>query len=75
MIYIVAERRINGVTMEALRENVKHTEDIHVTALSLTEFIEKKGDEKWADEILQDLGPWLMVQLSDSADFFESVRK
>lgn len=75
IMYLVVERRINGVTMEALREDIKHTEDIHRTALSLNEFIEKKGDEHWADEILQDLGPWLMVQLSDLANFFESVLK
>lgn len=61
--------------MKALREDIKHRENVHVTALSLNEFIEKKGEENWVDEILQDLGPWLMVQLSDLANFFESIRK
>ncbi|KAL6706388.1 hypothetical protein ACN47E_005494 [Coniothyrium glycines] len=74
VIYIVVERRVNGVTIEALREDIKHTEDVHATALSLTEFIEKKGEDQWADEIMQDLGPWLMIQLADLANFFESLR-
>ena len=61
--------------MESMREDIKHTEDTQRTALSLTEFIEKKGDEHWADEILEDLGPWLMVQLSDAANLCETLRK
>lgn len=75
MVYIVAERRIHGVTMKDLREDIKHTEDTQRTALSLTEFIEKKGDEHWGNEILQDLGPWLMVQLGDTANLCETLRK
>jgi len=74
LVYLVAERRIHGVSIEDLREDIKHTEDQHKTALSITEFIEKKGDEQWADSILQDLGPWLMVQLADAANFFETTR-
>jgi hypothetical protein len=49
-------------------------EDTQQTALSLNEFIEKRGDDKWADEIVEAVGPWLMVQLSDMANFFESMR-
>jgi hypothetical protein len=40
----------------------------------LNEFIEKEGDEKWADEIVEVVGPWLMIQLSDAANFFETLR-
>jgi hypothetical protein len=61
--------------MEALREDIKHREDVEQTALSLLEFIEKQGDANWADDLLRELGPWLMVQLADLANFFESVRK
>jgi len=74
-VYLVVERRIHGVTVEDIREDLKRTEDTHRTALSLTEFIEKNGYENWADSILQDLGPWLMIQLADLANFFESLRK
>ncbi|KAF2853539.1 hypothetical protein T440DRAFT_505843 [Plenodomus tracheiphilus IPT5] len=74
LVYIVAERRIHGVSIEDMREDIKHTEDQRQPALSITEFIEKKGDEHWADDILQDLGPWLMIQLADAANFFETTR-
>lgn len=74
LLYLVAERRIHGMSIEDLREDIKHIEDVERTALSLTEFIEKQGDENWAHDLLQDIGPWLMVQLADLANFFESVR-
>jgi hypothetical protein len=75
LLYLVLERRWHGQTMEALREDIKHREDRERTALSLTEFIEKQGDANWADDLLKEIGPWLMVQLADLANFFESIRK
>jgi hypothetical protein len=71
---LVAERRIHGNTLEDLRKDIIRREDTQQTALSLNEFIEKRGDDKWADEIVEAVGPWLMVQLSDMANLFESVR-
>lgn len=73
-MYFVIERRIHGNTLEDLRADIKHREDTHRTALSLSEFIEKRGEENWADDIVSELGPWLMIQLADLANFFESVR-
>ncbi|KAH7378192.1 hypothetical protein DE146DRAFT_701511 [Phaeosphaeria sp. MPI-PUGE-AT-0046c] len=74
IFYLVIERRFHGNTLEDLREEIKHREDTQRTALSLSEFIEKRGDEKWADDIVSTLGPWLMIQLADLANFFESIR-
>jgi hypothetical protein len=73
--YLVIERRVHGNTIEDLREDIKHREDQRTTALSLTELIVKEGDENWSDDLLEGLGPWLMVQLADLANFFESMRK
>ncbi len=33
------------------------------------------GDDKWTDSLLESLGPWLMIQLTDMANTFESIRK
>lgn len=73
LLYHVVQHRLHGNTIEDLRRDIKHTEDVQRVALSLTEFIEKEGDENWADELLQSVGRWLMVQLADLANFFESV--
>jgi hypothetical protein len=75
IVYLVMERHIHGNTIEDLREDVKRREDQRLTALSITELIEKEGDEMWSDKLLQELGPWLMIQLSDLANSFESMRK
>ncbi|KAH8728319.1 hypothetical protein GQ44DRAFT_724328 [Phaeosphaeriaceae sp. PMI808] len=73
-LYLVLERRVHGNTLEDLREDIKHREDTQQTALSLNEFIEKRGNDKWADEIVEVVGPWLMIQLADLANLFESLR-
>jgi hypothetical protein len=73
-VYLVVERRVHGNSMEDLREDIKHREDMTRTALSLTEYIEKEGDEAWADDLLEGIGPWAMLQLADLANFFESMR-
>lgn len=69
------DRRSRGNTMQDLREDIEHRENQRLTALSLTELIVKEGDENWSDDLIQDLGPWLMIQLADLANFFESMRK
>jgi hypothetical protein len=74
VLYLIVERRVHGNTLEDLRDDIKHREDTQLTALSINEFIEKRGDEKWADEIIEVMGPWLMVQLADMANFFETIR-
>lgn len=72
---MVIHRHFNGDTIEDIRNDIKRTEDIQQTAFSLAEFIEKEGDEVWADKILEQLGPWLMLQLCDMANIFEVMRK
>ena len=69
------ERREHGNTIEDLREDILHREDQRTTALSLTELIVKEGDENWSDDLVNELGPWFMIQLADLANFFESLRK
>ena len=75
MIYFILHRRIHAPTIDDLREDIKRTEDLESTALTLSEFIEKKGDQNWVDPLIEDLGPWLMVQLADLANLMETSRK
>jgi len=74
MAYLILERRLHGNTLEDLRADISHAESLDTTALSLTEFITKRGDAAWASEIVAALGPWAMIQLADLANFFESVQ-
>jgi hypothetical protein len=72
---LVAERRLHGKTIEDLRQDIKRTEDRNQTAFSISELIEKRGDEHWADELIEKVGPWAMVQLADVANQLEVMRK
>ncbi|OSS53084.1 hypothetical protein B5807_02035 [Epicoccum nigrum] len=73
-VYRVIERREHGNTIEDLREDIVHREDQRTTALSLTELIVKEGDENWSDDLVNELGPWFMIQLADLANLCESLR-
>ena len=75
IVYIIARRKIHEPTLNDLRRDVMRTEDRQQTALSVTEFIEKEGDEGWVDELVRVVGPWLMVQLADLANLMEIIRK
>lgn len=74
MVYLILNRKIHEPTLNDLREDVKRTEDRNETALSITEFMEKEGDEGWVDELIRVVGPWIMVQLADLANLMEVLR-
>ncbi|CAO2658052.1 Nn.00g073120.m01.CDS01 [Neocucurbitaria sp. VM-36] len=74
VMYHVLQRHYHGNSLEDLREDIKHREDVERTALSLTELIVKEGDEDWSDKLLEGLGSWAMIQLADLANFCESMR-
>jgi hypothetical protein len=75
MIYLIVHRKTNPPSIEDLRKDIVRTEDLSEAALTLSEFIEKRGDELWVDPIIQELGPWALVQLADLANMMEIIRK
>ena len=50
-------------------------EDATETAMTFTEFVEKRGDEAWVNSMIEELGPWLFIQLADTANMMEILRK
>lgn len=75
LLWLVCDRRFNPHTIEQFRENIKRSEDVTRTALSLTELIEQHGDRGFIDPIVDDLGPRVTLQLQDMADFLEVLTK
>jgi hypothetical protein len=51
------------------------TEDATKTAMTLTEFTVKRGDEAWVNPLIEQLGPWVYIQLADMANFREVIQK
>ncbi|OAL47228.1 hypothetical protein IQ07DRAFT_573080 [Pyrenochaeta sp. DS3sAY3a] len=74
VFYLVIARRVNPHSLHHLTEDIKRREDIHSTALSLTELIDKVGEEQYPDSLLEHVGPWLIIQLADLSNFLETVQ-
>ena len=43
--------------------------------MTLSEFIKKKDDQSWVDPLIEEVGPWLLIQLADLANLRETLRK
>ncbi|KAL9130871.1 MAG: hypothetical protein Q9175_006917 [Cornicularia normoerica] len=69
----VLRRRLNGPTVESLRADMKHTEDSGVTASTISEQIQKRGEHAWIEPMIEDMGPWLLLQLGDMANLLEVI--
>ena len=46
-----------------------------VTALTLMEQIEKRGQHGWIEPLVEDMGAWMLLQLGDVANLLEVVLK
>ena len=71
----VLRRRLQSQTVEGLRENIMRTENSAMTALTLTEQIEKRGAQGWLEPLIEEMGPWMLLQLGDMANLLEVVLK
>ncbi|KAL8659790.1 MAG: hypothetical protein Q9202_006940 [Teloschistes flavicans] len=74
LIWLVLKRRLYPPTLEDVREEIKRSEDVDLTALNITQLIEQHGSHGWTDALRQDLGPWLLLQLEDLANILEIWR-
>ena len=61
IVYFVIERRVRGFHIEDLREDIKRSKNAQATAMTINEFIDKRGDENWAEDVIQTVGTWLMM--------------
>lgn len=75
IIYLIVQRHTHAPTIEDVRRDIIRTEDLNETALTIGEFIEKEGDQRWVDPLIETVGPWALVQLSDLANLMEVLRK
>ncbi|KAL8636427.1 MAG: hypothetical protein Q9228_006177, partial [Teloschistes exilis] len=73
-IWLVIRRRLYPPTIEDIRDEIKRSEDVDMTALNITQLIEQHGSHGWTDALRQDFGPWLLLQLDDLANILEIWR-
>ena len=75
MVVQVLRRHLHPSTVDGVRKGLARTEDSVLTALTLGEQIEKRGEHGWIEPLIEDMGPWLLIQLADLANLLEVILK
>lgn len=69
--FTVLKNRNQSTAPPSLRESYARTSDRNSSAYKFGEIIRKHGSDGWIDPIIDELGPWMQLQLGDLADFLE----
>lgn len=62
-------------SVEQLRESVERSLDGKGTSFDFGELIDKHGRAHWLEPLIEDVGPFLQIQLSDVANMLEVFKK
>ncbi|KAF8860812.1 hypothetical protein BDZ45DRAFT_703698 [Acephala macrosclerotiorum] len=60
-------------SLEALREGIERGIDRGATAFKVGELMDKHGNDDWLGPLMEELGPFLQVQVADLASLLESA--
>ncbi|MCJ1437229.1 hypothetical protein MMC27_006615 [Xylographa pallens] len=71
IIYIVLKNRFYPSSVEDLKASVRRSKGLEGTALQFGELVEKHGRENWIEPLVDELGPYLQLQLNDLANALE----
>ncbi|KAK4696995.1 hypothetical protein P7C71_g1006, partial [Lecanoromycetidae sp. Uapishka_2] len=75
IIYIVVKNRYAPESIESLRESVQKNVDSRSTASKFGELIDKHGRSDWLGPVMEDIGPFIQLQLGDMANMLEVFSK
>lgn len=73
VVFIVLQNKFDSKRIEKLRASYDRALDQGTAALKFNELIHKHGTDKWLDPLLDQIGPKLQIQVSDVADFLETL--
>ena len=74
-MFIVIKNRYYPTSVRSLRESARRTIDRVGTASDLGELIDKHGREDWLDPLIDELGPYIQLQVGDIANMLEVFMK
>lgn len=74
VVHFVLRSKYRRTTAEAIRDSHERSVNEQQSALKFDELIQTHGPSGWIDPLLEQLGPELQMQLSDTADFLEVLR-
>jgi hypothetical protein len=59
--------------VEELRNSMKRSLDHGATAFKIGKLVDQHGSKEWLEPLLDEIGPYIQVQIIDIANFFEVV--
>ena len=71
IIYIVLKNRFHPTSVDSLRESMKRSLESTGTASKFGELVDKHGRKDWLEPFMDDLGPYIQLQLGDMANMLE----
>ena len=75
IIYAVVRNCWFPTSIEALRGSMHRAHDKRAQAYKFGELVDKHGRNHWLEPLLQDLGPFIQLQVNDIANMFEVFSK
>lgn len=75
IMYIVLKNRYFPTSIESIRKSMRRAVDSRGTASKFGELIDKHGRNDWLGPVMDDLGPYLQLQLGDMANMLEVFSK
>lgn len=60
-------------SLEALRQGIERTMDRGATAIRIGEMMDKHGSDDWLGPLMEELGPFVQLQIVDLASFLETA--
>ncbi|KAL8921570.1 MAG: hypothetical protein Q9172_003969 [Xanthocarpia lactea] len=75
VIYMTVKNRYFPSSVEALRASMHRAHDQRSKAYKLGELVDKYGQKHWLEPLLDELGPFVQLQLYDMANMLEVLEK
>ena len=75
ILYLIISNRYFPSDVKSARESVDRSAETNGTAYQFSELIEKYGRENWLQPVLEQLGPYIQLQLGDIANILEVLAK
>ncbi|KAL8722824.1 MAG: hypothetical protein Q9225_000773 [Loekoesia sp. 1 TL-2023] len=75
VIYIVVRNRYFPSSVKALRESIRRSHDQQSRAYKFGELVDKHGRHHWIEPLLDQLGPYVQLQLNDLVNILEVFAK
>lgn len=75
ILYLVIKNRFYPTSVGSLRESMQRALDGQGTAYRVGEIIDKHGRDSWLEPLVDELGPYIQLQIGDIANILEVFHK